>query len=195
MTEIDWQSVNRQLTNDRAQVAEKNSRDIQHWPELLEQRAKQLAKRTPPAQKELQPYLVFLLQTQRFALALSALKEVAPLSGCTPLPLAPPALLGIANQRGIMVSILELAILLDLPSTAQTTEGYVLYVRTHPVLGLRIDSLLDMVYLADSDIMAGSQAIYLKGLFADIQVLDFAGLNQHPLLDKISLQTHQAQEQ
>ncbi len=195
MSIIDWQEINERLILSQSQLSELNSRDIQHWPDLLQRRARQLAERTPLEQKSHKTYLLCLIQSECYAVALQQLKEVAPFKTCTFLPLAPAALLGVYNQRGVMISVLELADLLGLPPlVTDRSQGYLLFLRSTPPVALRVDTLSDFIHLDEAELTPCPQVPYLKGLAGDVQVLNLSALSQHPLLQNLSLPTHYEQE-
>lgn len=194
MSDIDWQAVKTALAENQAQLSQKSSRDIRYWSELLAQRARQLTERTPPEVKKRKTYLVCLSQAERYALDLNLLREVAPFKDCTFLPLAPSALLGICNQRGTMVSVLDLGGLLSLPGASENRKGYVLFLRSTPPVGLRVDALLELVELEESEIIPWDQAPHLKGLAGELQVLHLQALSQHGLLHNTYLHTHHQEE-
>jgi chemotaxis signal transduction protein len=192
---IDWQEINERLVLSQSKLSELNSRDIQHWPDLLEQRARRLAERTPPEQKSQKTYLLCLIQSECYAVALHQLKEVAPFKTCTFLPLAPAALLGVSNQRGVMISVLDLAALLGLsPLSTDRSEGYLLFLRSTPPVALRVDALSDFIHLEETELTPCPQVPYLKGLAGDVQVLNLSVLSQHSLLQNLSFPTHYEQE-
>lgn len=192
MSDINWQQVKDRLAENETFLSQKVSRDIVYWQDLLERRAQQLAVRTPPEQNSSTTYLACLVQGEKYALNLNHLKEIHPFRECTFLPLAPPALLGVFNQRGTLVSVLDLAILLNLNDTAEKIGGYLLFLRTHPPLGLRVDQILDLIHLEDEQISTSHQAPYLKGLaFGELQILDIPRLWEHPLLQGENRQTEE----
>jgi chemotaxis signal transduction protein len=110
--------------------------------EVYRRRAEQLARR--PASGAVATTLgILVLQAgaERYAIELSALAEIFPYRGCTPVPGAPPALLGVMNVRGDLRPVADLGRLLGLPPGG-TGGGYVVMLRRQdsPV-GLRIDTI------------------------------------------------------
>ena len=71
---------------------------------------------------------VFTLAGQRFAVEVGQAREVVVFDGLTPVPLAPPFLMGLANLRGAVMPIVDLGPLLGLPARepARQTLGIVL---------------------------------------------------------------------
>ena len=71
---------------------------------------------------------VFMLAGSRFAVEVGQAREVVVFDGLTPVPLAPPFLMGLANLRGAVMPIVDLGPLLGLPARepARQTLGIVL---------------------------------------------------------------------
>lgn len=71
---------------------------------------------------------VFTLAGSRFAVEVGQAREVVVFDGLTPVPLAPPFLMGLANLRGAVMPIVDLGPLLGLPARepARQTLGIVL---------------------------------------------------------------------
>jgi chemotaxis signal transduction protein len=67
--------------------------------------------------------IVFELQDRRCAVELSAIQEVIPLGPVTPVPAAPPAIAGAVNVHGQVVALLDLGLLLGLPSAGRPRPG------------------------------------------------------------------------
>lgn len=188
MSEVDWQAVRQQLQASEAELQYKASRDPALWTELLSQRAKQLQRREQSEHIETRAYLSFETHAQALLLDIKALKSVQAFSGCTPLPKAPAALLGVCNHRGQMLSVLELAELLELPGKAPT-GGFIIFVRSQPGLGLRVAKLQEIVWLEAGDLSPQPEGAspYLDGMTQSGQlVLSLERLLTHPLLKSTS---------
>lgn len=99
-----------------------------------------------PAQPVAQDYLLFVAGGQQFCLPVGCIRELRAWSKPTPLPHAPPALLGVINLRGTVLPVLDLASELELPFTGDPSPRPVIMVigvgnrRT----GLRLDSVRDI---------------------------------------------------
>jgi purine-binding chemotaxis protein CheW len=65
---------------------------------------------------------VFTLAGSRFAVEVSRAQEVVVFGGLTPVPLAPPFLMGLANLRGTVMPIVDLGPLLGLPARAPAPQ-------------------------------------------------------------------------
>lgn len=85
---------------------------------LLEARTQALAGRGRDATEaaRTEAFLVCTCGTDRYGLPLGAVAQVRPARACTPVPGAPPALLGIVALAGRIVSVLDLAQALGRPA-------------------------------------------------------------------------------
>ncbi len=84
-------------------------------------------------------HVVFRLEKERFALPLSAIREVlVPPLHYTRVPRAPPSVRGVINLRGRVVTIVELRPLLHLAESASASQRIVLLDRGRRDLGLLV---------------------------------------------------------
>lgn len=90
--------------------------DVDKDRKVLESRARELAK---PLHEEVyeggENMVVFALGEERYAVESIVVREIRRLCGITPLPGVPPFVLGITNVRGEILSVLDLARILNLP--------------------------------------------------------------------------------
>ncbi|WP_142847610.1 chemotaxis protein CheW [Telmatospirillum sp. J64-1] len=94
--------------------------------------------------------LAFRLREDSYALALSALVEVAPLTSVTPIPAAPEMLLGVANQRGDIRPVLDLHRMLGLPPPPADTPAHLLFLRRpQGPVAVRVEALLGSMRLGE----------------------------------------------
>ncbi|GJD52280.1 hypothetical protein OPKNFCMD_5043 [Methylobacterium crusticola] len=89
---------------------------------------------------------------EHLGLPLEAVAEVFAFRPCTPVPGAPPALVGLTGRGGVLVSVLDLARALGLPSGEAEAGGpgdgaahVVLLRREAPRIGLKVDRVLAVV--------------------------------------------------
>lgn len=113
---------------------------------LLDARAAALAARGAVQERpaELAAYLVCACGSERYGLPLVAVAGVSPERSCTTLPGAPPALRGIMAMAGVIVSVLDLAVILGLDRTgAEPGSGHVVRLRApDPAMALVVDRVL-----------------------------------------------------
>ncbi len=83
---------------------------------ILKERARALATpvETAVARNERRPLLTFTLGAERWGVDITHVVDVLPMRAVTPVPCAPPFVLGVINHRGRVLSILDLRPLLDL---------------------------------------------------------------------------------
>lgn len=90
---------------------------------ILEARARQLARPADDGPAvETTSLLIVQIGPERYALDVSAVREIKPLAGVTPLPGLPSFWVGLVNQRGNLVPVLELAAYLALPASRDTSD-------------------------------------------------------------------------
>jgi len=87
---------------------------------------------------------------QRYALPLSAVRQVSEVSTLTRVPRAPPALLGVMNHAGRVACVVDLGPLVGLRARPARPEGkVVLLQRPRGDLGLYVSDVLGIESLAD----------------------------------------------
>lgn len=109
---------------------------------------------TPPAQpiSAAAPaeaaYLVLRCAGERYALVSAAVREIARWRAPTPVPGAPALLPGIISQRGVVLPIVDLRLLLALPAAPPDRETRLVICQHEPVdLALLVDGVDDLVQL------------------------------------------------
>ncbi|ACL60295.1 chemotaxis protein CheW [Methylobacterium nodulans] len=112
---------------------------------LLDARSRALAERgrAPAETRARRRVLLCRLGPERFGLPLGAVAEVAPYRACTPVPGAPPALLGLSGRGGALLSVIDLATVLNLPAPASDGPAHLVVLRREsPRIGLRVERAL-----------------------------------------------------
>lgn len=178
MKQINWQAIYDNLARS-AQALQTQQR---LRPELLAERARRLAR---PGRKQAGTLLQILhlqLGAERFALPLSDLQEVRPAQHCTPLPLADAVLSGIYPWRGQMVSVLDLAILLGLPTLVPSNSDRIVFLREPIPLGLRVSRVGEWEALPLPDLIAVTDSKSLLSYTGPggLRVLSAERLRRHP---------------
>ena len=160
--------------------------DSSHVHAVLRERARELAK---PKEVEdpgmrLVELVEFRLGQEHYAFPSSEVREVFPLTEITTLPSLPPFVLGVANVRGRILSVIDIRRLLDFGDTGLTNlnRAIILYGN-----GMELAVLADQivgVYASDADkwqrslpTLSGRREEYLKGVTKEqVVVLDAAKL-------------------
>jgi purine-binding chemotaxis protein CheW len=117
-------------------------------------------------------YLVFKLAGEIYAAPVALIREILKPPMLTPVPRAPPAVLGIVSVRGPVVTVVDLRRRLRLPEMPNTTRTRILLVNATggETLGLFVDEVLQVYKLVDSEIesaaaaLGGDVAPYISGI-------------------------------
>lgn len=149
-----------------------------HTPEeqaILAERARALARdETLAAAASGEPTLSFVLGGARYCLPATSVRETLRLSQITPLPAVPPAILGLTNVRGRLLTCLDLRPLLDLPPTPPASDAFLLIVAAAGLeMGLLVDTVLvvhphSMALEPTPATLAGRGAVWVRGVDADL---------------------------
>jgi chemotaxis signal transduction protein len=70
--------------------------------------------------------LYFQIGGAPYAIPLEAIADVSPVGRIQPVPLSPPAVLGLAERRGRAIAVIDLPSLLDDPPTREVRNGNVM---------------------------------------------------------------------
>lgn len=70
--------------------------------------------------------LYFQIGGAPYAIALEAIADVSPVGPIHPVPLSPPAVLGLAERRGRAIAVIDLPVLLEDPPRAEVGGGNVI---------------------------------------------------------------------
>ena len=126
--------------------------------------------------------LEFFVSTERYGIESSYVREVYPLKELTPLPCTPSFVLGIANVRGQILSVIDIKKFFDLPGKGLTDLNKVIIIHNDAMeFGVLADVILGMRRIALGDIqpslptLTGIREQYLKGVTPEGVVLLDAG--------------------
>ncbi len=114
---IDWRAVHRQVEAANQVLLEGAALSPEESCLVLRKRARLLARvmQQPDANQEFLEIIEFRLAAETYGIEAAFVREVYPLKEFTPLPGVPPFVLGIANVRGQILSIIDLKSFFDLP--------------------------------------------------------------------------------
>ena len=97
----------------------------------------------------------FRLDGDLYGVEVEHVQEVLKSQGLTRVPLAPPAVAGLINLRGQVVTAIELRQRLGRPPRPEGTDAVVIVVRLHgEAVSLLVDSIADVVDVAAGDFEA-----------------------------------------
>lgn len=95
----------------------------------------------PPSE----PLLLLLAGGRRFGLALAPVREVVTARAFTRLPGAPTPVRGLVNLRGRITTVVDLGLLLELPSSSTPGHRVVVVEHRGRAVGLAVDDVLRIV--------------------------------------------------
>jgi purine-binding chemotaxis protein CheW len=189
---IDWDGVRRRIETAQAALEQRLTPAADEKQEILKARAKALAwepgaKKTAGTDLEV---VEFLLAYERYAVQVAYVREVYPLKELTPLPGAPPFVLGMINVRGRILSVIDLKKFFDLPEKGLTDLNKVIILRSDKLeFGILADVILGARAIPLDDIqpslptLTGIREEYLKGVTAErIVILDGEKLLSDPAI-------------
>lgn len=111
-------------------------------------------------------HVIFRVEKERYALPLPAVREVVvPPASLTRVPRAPKPVLGVMNLRGRVVTLVSLALLLELPVTSPSGEGrVVLLEKRRRALGLWVTDVESIEPLERISTAATTPSSVLRGV-------------------------------
>jgi purine-binding chemotaxis protein CheW len=180
---LDWADLHRRLDASESAVQRRLSPSPEEKRKILRERARSLAagrkgQATPP--DLLLEVVEFVLGPEHYGIESTHIREIHPLNEFTPLPCTPAFVLGLANVRGQILSIINIKKLFDLPEIGLTDLNKIIVVHAHHMeLGILADAVLGVRSIALEDLrpalptLTGIRAEYLKGITKDpLVVLD-----------------------
>jgi purine-binding chemotaxis protein CheW len=186
MPEIDWQQAYARLDRTRRALEGAAERAPEEVRRILAARAQTLARpreevRVPTEVLEL---LVFSLGGERYAIEMAYVLEAIPLRGLTPVPCAPPFVLGVVNHRGQILPVLDLRRLLEPAGVEVAQEGLVVAVQAGRMMfGIFADAIGGTMRVPTLEMAPPPAAVtvdrqvFLRGVTADmVAVLDLGAL-------------------
>jgi chemotaxis signal transduction protein len=106
-------------------------------------------------------HVVFWVGSQCLALQIDVVREVVDTPRVLPVPMAPPAVLGIASLRGTILSVLDTELLLSRPAmTGVAAKLLVLVQDGKPISGLAVDRVHGVVALPRADFLQDHSAAH-----------------------------------
>lgn len=105
-------------------------------------------------------YLAFRLDSDLFAVPVATIREIVRPPPITPVPRAPPAILGIMSGRGRVVTVVDARRKMGLPETPVTGRSRILVTEQGTErIGLLVDEVLMVYRLAEGEIERAAQGV------------------------------------
>jgi len=170
---IDWQAIYRRIETGHRELERGATPTAAEKKEVFRKRAQKLA--GEPAVEEADrgsiEVIQFLLAYERYAIETSYVREVYPLKDITPLPGAPPFVMGIVNVRGRILSVVDLKKFFDLPEKGLGELNKIIILAADEMeFGILADEIVGTGLLHPDDLQpalptfSGIGEEYLKGL-------------------------------
>ena len=147
---------------------------------VLKARARALAREPEQvdATRECLDVVEFRLASETYAIESAFVREVYPLRDFTPVPGAPPFVLGIVNVRGQILSVIDLKRFFDLPGRGLGQLNQVIIIRRDRMeFGILADAILGTRSILRSAIqpplptVTGIGAEYLRGITGNHEIV------------------------
>ena len=169
---IDWESIHQRLD----QAAQAGAVSDQERVAMLKARADALAKTDQQGleEKESLEIIEFSLAGESYGVEMDFVREVLSLKDFTPLPGAPPFVLGIINLRGEILSVVDLKKFFSLPERGLGELNKVIVIRNQQMeFGILADFIIGTRKIALEEInptpptVTGIGAEFLRGVTLD----------------------------
>lgn len=140
--------------------------------------------------------ITFALERQRFALHLAAVERVLPMVHVTPLPAAPPIVIGVINVQGTVIPVVSVRARFGLPGRPLSVVDHLVLARTsRRRLALAVDEVDGVLELRSEAVVPCAQAApgvqYVEGLAkvdGDLILIhdleSFLSLDEESVLDR-----------
>jgi purine-binding chemotaxis protein CheW len=142
-----WDALSRRLEIARRNLEQATESRLGQKQAILKARAKLLAREllSPETETPQLEVVEFRLAHENYGVESRYIREVYPLKELHPLPCTPPFVLGLANVRGQLLSIVDLKKFFDLPATglASYSQAIILHHGTME-FGILADAVLDV---------------------------------------------------
>lgn len=120
-----------------------------------------------PAEAQL-PVLTFRVAEQRCALPIARVLEVMAMVELTPLPDAPPALMGLANRHGEILPMLDMRrVFGHAPLTVTLSTLFIVAQQAERRVGLVVDEVYQVHYLHENQVQPAQGGRYITRVASD----------------------------
>lgn len=178
----DWTATRQRLADIRQRLDQSWTPAPEETARVLEARARLLAREVEEHTLEGDHFDIveFLLAYERYGIPTTCVREVYPLVELSSLPRTPSFVLGVANVRGHILSVIDIKKFFDLPEKGLTDLNKLIIVRVRDMeLGILADTICGIRSVAAEALqptlptLTGIRDEYLRGLTQDsVAVLD-----------------------
>jgi purine-binding chemotaxis protein CheW len=168
---VNWAEIRRRVDDVGRALAGETAASPERVREVLEERARALARPAiPPSAGDALELVTFSLANETYAIESRSVMAVFRLTELSPLPGAEPPVTGVTVWRGELLTILDLRPLVGLSVTALSDLSRVIVLGVdRPELGVLADAVLSIVTVAASEVQQLPQGgptrqEYLRGV-------------------------------
>lgn len=118
--------------------------------------------------------IAFRLHDQEFCVKTTTIREIRGWAPSTPIPHAPPEVIGVMNLRGSVIPIIDLAYKLGMQSTEANERSAIVVAEVHNmVIGMLVDRVSDILTVAGNqvqpvpEITSSFDKSYSEGIIAN----------------------------
>lgn len=180
----DWEAIRAAVARSTAARTPEQARAI------MDARARKLAARPERSVADRLALAVFELASERYAVELRWIREVARLTEYTPVPGTPDHVVGLTSVRGAIIAVIDLRRLFGLTTSGLSDRSRLALIGDRePEFGLLVDRALGTTMLPASDVLAapaglvGAGRACVRGVTGDaLIVLDGRSLLMDPRL-------------
>lgn len=186
-TEIDWRQVHERLEQAGRVLGETNRSEADERL-VLERRAASLAEPPPEAgaRAETIDLLVFSRGGEAYAVDAGNVAAVLPLVDATPVPFAPPAVLGVVNHRGRILPVIDVARLLRTADEGSEPALLIAVEVGEAAFGVTAELMPELVSVGATELLPATELAEqpdstVRGVTGDMaMVLDVEALARDP---------------
>ena len=121
--------------------------------------------------------LVIAVQHQEFCVRTMAVREIRGWTPVTPLPYAPPEVMGITNLRGTAIPIVDLSVKLGMAPTVISERSAIVVAEIGPLtVGLLVEGVSDLVTVSADTLQPMPQATSISSAYSDGIIAQGAGM-------------------
>ncbi|MBY5869830.1 chemotaxis protein CheW [Rhizobium leguminosarum] len=104
--------------------------------------------------------IAFQLHGQSFCIETTSIREIRGWAASTPIPHAPPEMVGIINLRGVVIPTIDLCRKLGMPSSEATERSAIVVAEVHgKPIGLLVDQVTDMLSINADDLQQAPEIV------------------------------------
>ncbi|NVN09850.1 MULTISPECIES: chemotaxis protein CheW [Nguyenibacter] len=117
-----------------------------------------MTEQTEVADATIVKMIMFAIGEQEYCIPILSVREIRGFEKTTTLPFAPPYVCGAINLRGVILTVIDLAVYLNVPPQADNPRRVVVFVESQGgvVCGLLVDRVIDMADIDLGDVQSVS---------------------------------------